>query len=60
MSLVVKIMRHKTDEDRERERQQFLDDLNKVKVDLDCRIKSTRKEKEANKLLSKYEKKQSN
>lgn len=51
------IMRYKTDEDRERERQDFLVSLAKTKADLDRRIQSSRKEKEANELLSKYEKK---
>lgn len=57
MSLVVKMMRYKTDEDRERDRQDFLTDLARTKADLDRRIESSRKEEEAKKLLSKYEKK---
>lgn len=49
-------MRYKTDEDRERDRQDFLVDLAKTKVELDRRIQLIRKEKEAKQLLSKYEK----
>ncbi len=51
-------MRYKTDEDRELERQEMLDETAKVKKHLAYRIKLIDQKMKAEKLLVKYAKKQ--
>ena len=53
-------MRHKTEEERELERQEMLKSMRKTQEDLQRRIQDLRRKEKAEKLLRKYETRQDN